>query len=114
MPFNPMRSGNPSIDRNDKYYRDEVEDIFDKEFSKAIFHPYPALVSKKPVNGHRMWKAHYGGEYDKQEFELIEGMWDHEHCSVCRFKITDGYSYWENKNKIKLLCDECYEFYIQA
>ena len=109
-----MRSGDRSLDRNEPYCRDEFEEISDREFSQTVFHPYPALVSKAPVNGHRMWKAHYGGDYNKEKYDLVKGKWDHEHCSICRFKIIDGYSYWENKNKVKLLCDECYDFYIQA
>jgi hypothetical protein len=68
-----------------------------------------ALVAKEQVNGYRMSKDYHGEPYDETKFDLVEGMWDHEHCSVCWFRITDGYTYWENTKRIKLLCDACHE-----
>jgi hypothetical protein len=114
MTLNSKRSGDSSIDRKDEYYREEFEGISDREFSQSTFRACPALVSKVLMNGQRMWKPYYGGEFDRNQFDIVEGMWDHEHCSVCNFKITGGYSYWENKNRIKLLCDECHDYLSQA
>lgn len=109
-----MRSGDSSIDRNHDYYRIRYDEILDKVFVKKLFNPFPALVSRFPVNGHRMWKPYYGGDYDKNEYDLIDGMWDHEHCSICDFKIIDGHTYWTNANLVRLLCDECYKYFTKA
>jgi hypothetical protein len=107
-----MRTGDPKLNRNDAYYNSRFAEIVDKIFTLETFHPYPALVSKVPVNGHRMWKPYYGGDYDKEQYDPVEGMWDHEHCSLCDFKIEDGHSYWTNGNRVRLLCDECHDFFI--
>jgi hypothetical protein len=108
------RSGGRTIDRNDEYYRRTWEETIDKTFSKTIFLPYPALVRKELVNGHRDWKPYYGGNYDKEKYELVKDMWDHEHCSICNFKITEGTTYWHNEGRIRLLCDECYDYYSES
>lgn len=106
-----MRSGDPTINRGSDYSQSRFNEIVDKTFTHETFHAYPALVSKAPVNGHRMWSPYYGGDYDKEKFDLVEGMWDHEHCSICDFKIKDGHSYWSNLKRIRLLCDECYDYF---
>ena len=105
------RSGNPTVDRKNEYYRRVWEETIDKTFSRAVFIPYPALVRRELVNGHRNWEPYYGGEYNKEKYDLVKDMWDHEHCSICNFKITTGKTYWFNKNHIRLLCDECYDYY---
>jgi hypothetical protein len=104
-----MKSGDYNISRDGEYYRKEFADISDRAFVQRTFFSRPALVTKHPVTGHRMWTDYQGEPYDKSEFELIEGMWDHDHCSICWFTIKDGFTYWENTNRIKLLCDACYE-----
>jgi hypothetical protein len=105
------RSGDPTINRNGDYYKRTWGDTIDKEFTRTVFVPYPALVCKQLVNGHRSWKPYYGGQYDQEEYDLVKDMWDHEHCSICNFKITEGYTYWFNEGRICLLCDECYEYF---
>jgi len=105
------RSGGSYVDRSNDYYKRTWEETIDKTFMQAIFVPYPALVNKELVNGHSHWQPYYGGGYDKDKFDLIEGMWDHEHYSICNFKITDGNTYWFNKNRVRLLCDECHDYY---
>lgn len=55
-----------------------------------------------------------GQPYDQSEFDLVEGRWDHEHCGICWFTITDGFTYWENADRIKLLCDACHEALVNA
>ncbi len=99
------------INRNDEYYKQTWEEIIDKDFAKTVFIPYPALVCKKPVNGHRNFLPYYGGQFDQEKYDLIDDMWDHEHCSVCNYKIKEGDTYWFNKGRIRLLCDECYIYY---
>lgn len=108
---NARRSGDPSLDREEGYLREQANAITGWQFSRVVFHPYAALVSKELVEGQHMWRPYAGGECDEDMFELVDGMWDHEHCSVCSFKITDDHAYWENASRIVLLCDECHEFY---
>jgi hypothetical protein len=107
-----MRSGDPNINRNNDYYRSRFAEIADKRFTVETFHPYPALVSKTPVNGHRMWTPYYGGEYDKEKFDIVERMWDHEHCSICDFKIISDHPYWTNEKRVRLLCNECHDYFM--
>ena len=104
-----MKSGDFSISRDDDYYRKAFAEIPRRQFKQVIFAPRPALVAKEPVNGHRMWQDYHGEPYDASRFDLAQGMWDHEHCSVCWFSIQDGHTYWENEGRIQLLCDACYE-----
>jgi hypothetical protein len=105
------RSGDPTIDRKNDYYIQTWEETLDKTFTQMVFLPFPALVNKALVNGYRNWKPYYDGEYDKDKFDLVKDMWDHEHCSICNFKITEGNTYWSNKDRIRLLCDGCYDFF---
>jgi hypothetical protein len=104
-----MKSGDYSLSRDDEYYREAFSGIRDRNFEQRTFSLRPALVAKEQVNGHRMWRDYHGEPYDTSKFDLVEGMWDHEHCSVCSFTIKDGCTYWENAERIKLLCDACHE-----
>lgn len=109
-----MKSGDFSVSRDEDYYRKEFAEILDRAFVRRTFASRAALVAKKPVNGNRTWADYQGQAYDESQFDLVEGMWDHDHCNVCFFSITDGFTYWENADRIKLLCDACYEALIEA
>ena len=100
-----MKSGDYSISRDDEYHRDEFAEIVDRRFSQRTFASHAALVAKEAVDGCKMWTDYQGQPFDPSSTSLVEGMWDHEHCSVCLFKIKDGHTYWENRDRIKLLCD---------
>ena len=104
-----MKSGDHSIPRDTDSYRKQFAEIRDRNFVQRTVASHPALVAKEPVNGHRMWQDYHGEPYDAAKFDLVEGMWNHDHCSICWFTIKDGYTYWENEKRIKLLCDSCYE-----
>jgi hypothetical protein len=104
-----MKSGDFSISRDDDYHRKAFAEIRRRDFQQVTFSTRPALVAREPVNGHRMWKDYHGEPYDESKFDLVEGMWDHEHCSVCWFSIQDKHTYWQNEGRIQLLCDACYE-----
>lgn len=106
-----MKSGDFTVYRNDACERRDFSNITDPHFTQATFTSRPALVGKKLVNGHREIKDYHGGPYDKNAFELTQGTWDHEHCSICYFTIREGHTYWENGGRIILLCDACYEAY---
>jgi hypothetical protein len=109
-----MKSGDYSTSRDDEYYRKEFAAIKDRRFQQRTFSARPALVAKESVNGHRMWKDYHGEPYDSNLFDLVEGMWDHDHCGICWFRITDGFTYRESDGRIKLLCDACYEAFSQS
>ena len=108
---NGNRSGDPAIDRNAAYYRRTWKETIDKTFRQTVFHPCPALVQKELVNGHRMWQPYEDGDYDKAKYDVVEDMWDHEHCSICNFRIIAGHTYWLNERRVRLLCDECYDHF---
>jgi hypothetical protein len=109
-----MKSGDFSVSRDDEYHRKQFAEIGDPAFVQRTFFSHAALVAKQPVNGHRMWKDYHGEPYDKSEFDLVEGMWDHDHCSICFFTIKDGFTYWENTNRVRILCDACYEAFVKV
>lgn len=100
-----MKSGDYSISRDDEYHRKEFAEIKDRNFVQRTFASHPAIVAKDG----RQWTEYHGEPYDSSKFDVVEGMWDHEHCSVCFFTVKDGYTYWENGQQIKILCDACYE-----
>ncbi len=78
-------------------------------FSKVTFRPLPALWSRQK----RSWSPYYGGEYDKEKYDLVEGMWNHEHCELCFSKIKDGDTYWASKSDYQILCEECHNDFIR-
>jgi hypothetical protein len=109
-----MKSGDYSVARDNESFCKAFSEIDDRDFVQRTFSSHPALVAKEPVNGHRMWRDYHGESYDASKFDLVEDIWDHEHCAVCFFTITEGYTYWENRNRIKLLCDACHEAMLKA
>jgi len=106
-----MKSGDFTVSHSDAYELEEFSRIADSHFIQTTFSTRPALVRRKLVNGHREIKDYHGGPYNESVFDLTQGTWDHEHCSVCYFTIRDGHTYWENGKRIILLCDACYEAY---
>jgi hypothetical protein len=109
-----MKSGDFSISRDDAYYGKAFSEVKNHPYRQRTFSARAALVAKETVNGRRIWKNYDGGSYDPTQFELVEGMWDHEHCSICFFTITEGFTYWESDSRIKLLCDACHEAFLKA
>jgi hypothetical protein len=96
-----MKSVDFSISRDDAYYTHEFSEIKNCAFRQRTFSVHASLVAKETVIGQCFWKEYDGGSYDHAQFELVEGMWDHEHCSICFFSITEGFTYWENENRKK-------------
>jgi hypothetical protein len=78
------------------------------DFCHHVFSPSPAMVQKELVNGHRMWRKFEEGEYNAEKYDIVPGMWDREHCSVCSSRIVEGNRYWEN-SEAHVLCPDCYE-----
>jgi hypothetical protein len=91
-------------------------------FTRRVFASYPSLRAREPMDpdalpppsrdeGEWYRSMPYTGEpFDPEEYELVEGGWDHEHCDVCWAKIVDGMSYWPNANPPPYvdLCEACY------
>jgi hypothetical protein len=83
-------------------------------FVRRVFASYPSLRSIEPTDDEEGWHVsfpYHGEPYDPEQFELIEGGWDHEHCDVCWARIQDGDSYWPNEDEDVGqvgLCEACY------
>jgi hypothetical protein len=80
-------------------------------FVPATFHSYPCLVMIEPVTpeGGALWTPYHGEPYDPAVYKLVEGGWDHEHCSVCWAKISDGDRYWKSDGPDEIeLCPDCH------
>jgi hypothetical protein len=105
-----MRSGHPSMmDYNYFTVRLEFDSIDDTNFKQFAFNPRPALVNKEGGDCYP-----YGGEeYDKARFDVKDEMWEHEHCDICGFSIDANYTYWANNGRVNILCDECYDHFVQ-
>jgi len=105
-----MRSGHPSgMDYNYFATQIQFDYIDDKQFRQIVFQSQPALFNKKEG----VCQAYNGGEYDKTKFDLVDGMWDHEHCDICGFSIREDYTCWVNTNNVNMLCDECYDHLVE-
>ena len=60
--------------------------------------------------GHRVAILYEGGGYDADRFSLIEGGWDHEHCSRCQATIEPMTLCWVTESgPYILLCSDCHE-----
>ena len=106
-----MKSGDYSQDRNDEHFRSEFTRVTDPHFVRQTFSTRRALVAKAVINGYRHIQDYHGEAYDPKEYDLVDGEWDHEHCSICTVRIVDGQTYWENGRRVILLCDACYDWY---
>jgi hypothetical protein len=95
---------------------DQMEVLRRCRFVQRRFTPYPSLRSVEPEawdeeQGYHSEAPYTGQEYDPSKFELVEGGWDHEHCSVCWAKIEAGDSYWANDGSDQVaLCPACFEW----
>ena len=79
-----------------------------RDFTLRVFSVKPAMVKKEPVNGHRMWTEYDSAKYSEADYDLVPGMWDHEHCAICFGKIQEGDTYFQNSQK-HILCPSCYK-----
>lgn len=77
------------------------------DFTARIFVVGPAMVRKRPVNGHRLWTRLDPERFNEDDYEIVEGKWDHEDCVVCWTRISPGDEYWENSER-HVLCAACH------
>jgi hypothetical protein len=103
-----MSDCKPEEEHEEGNWRDALGDAPKHDFVKRVFACSPAMVKKEPVNGHRMWSKYDPARFSIEEYEVVEGMWDHEHCSVCWQKIQTGNPYWLNSQNF-ILCPGCCE-----
>jgi len=109
-----MKSGDYSVSRTGEEMAGAFAAIRDRHFEQRTFSARPALVARQLINGHRQSKDYHGGPYDASLYDMVPGMWDHDHCSVCFFRIEEGFTYWENHRRIILLCNACYEVFTKS
>ena len=101
-------STQPTEEESDeKQWRDALGNSPARDFTLQIFSCKPAMVKKEPVNGHRMWTQYDSSKFSEKEYEIVPGMWDHEHCSICWMKISEGDPFWQNSAK-HILCPSCH------
>lgn len=65
------------------------------------------MVKKESVNGHRMWTEYDPDTFSEAEYEIVPGMWDHEHCAICWKRVQEGDPFWQNSEK-HILCPSCH------
>jgi hypothetical protein len=107
----PNRTGQKIDDYSSEYYQSVLQHIVDFEFVNKEFALAPALYTQ--LENGRKWEQYRGQSYQQDGSQwIVPDGWDHEHCSVCYWRISPGDSYWENTGHVVLLCDECYEFII--
>jgi len=63
-----------------------------------------------PVDGgHRVLVLYEGGDYDTNRFSLIQGGWDHEHCTRCNSSIEPMTLCWVTREgPYIVLCESCH------
>ena len=96
-----------SQDIRDRVPTDEWATFRRCRFELRTFHPYSCLSA---TDG-GWWIPYRGQPFDPAAWELVEGMWDHEHCDVCHSRIVDGDAYWTNGHEAGGhvdLCEECH------
>jgi hypothetical protein len=98
-------------DQDWSYYDQQMAEVSDRQFIRHTFHEYPSLRSKHPQAGWFVSKPYKGDPFNDSEWTLLPGGWDHEHCSLCFEKVTEGMNYWANANEVTILCERCHNHY---
>jgi hypothetical protein len=63
----------------------------------------------------RMLRLYTGQSYDSEQFDLVKGGWDEDHCAICTWKLceSDSAAHGEGyTNGQDWLCTECYERFV--
>ena len=103
-----MTERTPEQQAEDKLWTDMLGAEPKRDFVLRTFNSSPAMVKKEPVNGHRMWTQFDPERYTKEEWDIVEGMWNHEECSICLIHIDEADPYWVSSEN-HILCPGCYE-----
>jgi hypothetical protein len=107
-----MKSGfDPeTYDWESEYYQVSLRNLRTREFAQHTFTRRPALVARSAVTGYSGCVDYRGQPFDKDTYDLVPDRWDHDTCTVCRFRIEPGHSYWEDADSVWLLCDQCHAY----
>ena len=98
-----------SYNWNDEYYQVVLRDLHTTDFVQGTFTAKPGLVARSQ-GGYTVSSEYHGQPFDADKQEVVPGHWDHEHCTVCRFRIEPGHTYWESRDTVWLLCDVCHDY----
>lgn len=80
-------------------------------FVQKAFSPYPCLALRHSLSedGGAFRMPYRDEPFDPAVYELVESGWDHEHCDVCRVRITGGDVYWTSDGPEHVdVCVGCY------
>ena len=110
-----MKSGHGNYDGiwGNPYYDNEAVPLQILTFTNRVFSKVPALVAINGANGHTKEIEYKGQPFDPNMWRLVANRWDHQHCCVCQFSISEGMSYWSTEDDRRILCDACYEHYMK-
>jgi hypothetical protein len=89
----------------------QMAEVADRNFLRRTFHDRPSLRSKHPKGGWVESKPYEGEPFDEADWTLAPGGWDHEHCTLCYERISNGMTYWANGNEVTILCESCHGHY---
>jgi hypothetical protein len=103
-----MTARTPEEEYEEQNWRDALGTAPKRDFTQRVFACTPAMVKKELVKGARMWSQYDPAKFTKEEYDIVEGMWDHEHCAVCWHRILTGDTYWQNSQNF-ILCPGCHE-----
>jgi hypothetical protein len=89
----------------------QMAEVSDRNFVRHTFHASPSLRAKRAEGRWIQSKPYKGEPFDDSEWTLVPGGWDHEHCTLCFERFTEGMMYWANGNEVVLLCESCHKDY---
>jgi len=101
-----MTADSQNKDSEEKLWTDALGGSPARDFVRKVFSCEPAMVKRELEHGMRMWAKYDPATYTEKEYEIVPGMWDHEHCSVCWHKILEGKPFWQNSQD-HILCVSC-------
>lgn len=110
-----MKSGYDKYDGiwGNPYYDKEVASLKSMIFTRRVFSKAPALVAVHASNGWREECEYKGQTFDPKEWQLAANRWDHQHCCICQFSISEGMTYWATADDRRVLCDACHGHYMK-
>ncbi len=85
--------------------------LLSREFARIRWSRRDALVA---IDGSRA-TPYSGQQYDPSMYKIKQGFWDHDHCLVCGWVLTDtqGEAHaWGYYNGNDWLCEECYNSFL--
>jgi len=89
---------------------DNAECCKDRSWTRKKWKKAQALVSKDGNSSHK----YYGQQYDPKYYDLVEDGWDHDHCKICMWPISENEghdtSYFDGDGD--WICEECHNRFI--